>query len=119
MKQTLFDLFSCAGGAFRIRSTYITFEIRASHNVDIIFRRANIDSSNINLARGERCASRRNDINIPVIALLSGATKTFPRAPQNFIALGRFVRKTRILAESSYDGRAPRTRVCRHYRLSA
>jgi len=63
--------------AFEIQRTYITFEIRVSHNVDIIFRHANISTSNIKLAHGKR----RFAATILTFrsALLSGATKKFYR----------------------------------------
>lgn len=63
--------------AFGIQRTYITFEIRVSHNVDIIFRHANISTSNIKLAHGKR----RFAATILTFrsALLSGATKKFYR----------------------------------------
>lgn len=80
MKQHwLFDLSHAdPGRAFGIQRTYITFEIRVSHNVDIIFRRANIGSSNIKLAHGKR----RFAATILTFrsALLSGATKKLYRA---------------------------------------
>lgn len=80
MKQHwLFDLSPAdPARAFGIQRTYITFEIRVSHNVDIIFRRANIGSSNIKLAHGKR----RFAATILAFrsALLSGATKKFYRA---------------------------------------
>lgn len=61
-----------------IQRTYITFKIRVSHNVDIIFRRANIGSSNIKLAHGKR----RFAATILTFrsALLSGVTKKFYHA---------------------------------------
>lgn len=80
MKQHwLFDLSHAdPARAFGIQRTYITFEIRVSHNVDIIFRRANIGSSNIKLAHGKR----RFAATILTFrsALLSGATKKCYRA---------------------------------------
>lgn len=80
MKQHwLFDLSHAdPGRAFGIQRTYITFEIRVSHNVDIIFRRANIGSSNIKLAHGKR----RFAATILTFrsALLSGVTKKCYRA---------------------------------------
>jgi len=64
-------------------------------------------------------ASRRNDINIPLATLLSGATKKFPRAASTRQISSRSIvdfssNPRRILVEFSARRRA--TRVCRHHR---